>query len=174
VANDQGRYSMAWNDYYVTVVDKVIGQFKTGEDYPDGSVRRLSADAMRSAYRHSGVPGDLPETLDLWEEVTRPGMFFDIMVRGFYYVEAYDPEYYMNFRGLSSHDCFSPLYRMRARSTRSPLDHAAVALKVMRPECENIDDVIYDSYHFGIPLWFFDHEQVEQITDYIFEQWDIR
>jgi len=169
-----GRFSMAWDDYYITVVDKVIGHFKVGEDFPDGFTRHPDSDAMRSAYYHSGVVGDLPETLDLWDEITQPGMFFDPMVRGFFYVEVYDPAYYMDFLGLSSHDCFSPLYHMRSRSTRSPLDHAAIALVATRPMCEDLGRVGHESYHFGLPLWFIDHGQVEQIMDYVFDRWNIR
>ena len=63
---------------------------------------------------------------------------------------------------------------MRSRSTRSPIDYAPIALTTTRPECEHWDKPGHESYHFGIPLWFFDHEQVEQITDYIFEKWEIR
>ena len=32
----------------------------------------------------------------------------------------------------------------------------------------------YESYHFGFPLWFFEHEKVEQIADEIFRSWEIR
>ena len=167
---------MVWDDYYVTVVDKVVGVFKTGEDYPDdGSTRLLAYDALRMIVEADpGNHPDLPDTLTLWDEVTKPGMFFDPIVRGFYYVEVYDPEYYMDFLGQRSRDCFTPLYLMRARSTRSPIDFAAVALVATRPYCEDWGRITSESYHFGVPLWFFDHDKVEQIADYIFEQWEIR
>ena len=30
-----------------------------------------------------------------------------------------------------------------------------------------------DSFHFGFPLWFFEHESVYQIMDEIFAEWQI-
>jgi hypothetical protein len=172
LGSDPGKYSMAWDDYYVTVVDKVIGTFKTGEGMPS---RRLDQDALRMIVEPDpGSHPDLPDTLALWEEVTKPGMFFDPMVRGFYYVEVYDPGYYMDVLGLRSRDCFTPMYLMRARNTRSPINMAAVALVATRPSCEDWGRIAYESYHFGVPLWFFDHDKVEQIIDYIFDQWDVK
>lgn len=170
---DPGRYSMAWDDYYVTVVDKVIARFKQGDDIPPVN-RSIDFDAMMMAVEAGpdNHPG-LPDTLTLWDEVTKPWMFFDPQQRGFVYVEVYDPQYYMDFRSLTSHECFSPLYLMRARSTRSPIDYAPIALTTTRRWCEHWDRPGYESYHFGFPLWFFDHDKIDQIMDYIFEQWGV-
>ena len=175
---DYARLNMAHDDYYVSVIDKVLAPFKTGQDLPDGTYRNIDRDAMTIAIKDCYAPL-LPDTLRLWDEITQPGMFFDPMVRGFSYVEAYDPEYYMDYTGAFSHDCFSPIYRMKSRSTLSPLNGAAVALWTMDQDCE------YDEYtnpysmyyrgsaHFGLPLWFIDHGQVEMIAEHLYRKWGI-
>ncbi len=169
---EYAELSLAHDDYYVTVIDGVSGPFKTGIP---GIIRSLDRDAMRMAVGSGdALNSDLPDTLTLDETVTCSSCFFNPQVRGFYYVEVYDPQYYMDYLGRSSHDCFSPLYRMRARSTMSPLHYGAIALVATNPICEDLGRTGNESYHFGIPLWFIDHGQVEQIADFIFEQWDIR
>ncbi len=169
---EYAELSLVHDDYYVTVIDKVSGQFKTGIP---GISRSLDRDAMRMAIESGGMQNpDLPDTLTLDETVTCFTCFFNPQDRGFTYVEVYDPQYYMDYLGRESHDCFSPLYRMSSRSTMSPLDYGAIALVASNPICEDPGRTGYESYHFGLPLWFIDHEQVEQIADYIFDQWDIR
>jgi hypothetical protein len=120
------------------------------------------------------LPYDLPDTLTLDESVTCNGCFFDPRTRGFTYVEVYDPWYYMAILEAGSHPCFTPLYLMRSRSSVSPLDHGVVALVTAIPWCDNKIGGDHESYHFGFPLWFMDHDKVVQITDEIFTSWGIR
>ena len=169
---EYAKHSMAHDDYYVTVIDKVVANFRT--DLPDGVVRNTDRDAMVSANFYTDVLGDFPPALTLWDEITQPGMYFDPTKRGFTYVEVYDPVYYMDYLLKRSHRCFSPLYLMRSRSTLSPLDHAAVALIGTWQECEPWNRPGHESYHFGFPLWFIDHAQAEQVVDAIFQRWNIR
>jgi hypothetical protein len=181
---DFARYSMAHDDYYVTVIDKVNGVFR--DDLPDGVIRNPDRDGMTMAI-NTGIEHDsyydFPDTLSLWEEVTQPGMFFDPSVRGFWYVEVYDPQYYMDEILKESHECFTPLYAMRARSSLSAIDYATVAIRGTLGYdyyrdyynyCERYRVSRYESFHFGLPLWFMDHDQVEQIADNIFQEWNIR
>jgi hypothetical protein len=164
--------SMAYADYSISVIDKVCAQFKTAWDMP---TRDISRDAMRMAVLTNDYFSFLPDTLHLWDEITKPGMFFDPTVNGFSYVEVYDPEYYMDYKGMRSQSCFSPFYLMRTRSTLSVLDYSAVALRTTLYGCEDSEDPLpAESFHFGLPLWFMDHGQVEQIADYIFREWGIR
>jgi len=169
---DGGLFTMAHDDYYVTVIDKVIGEFRTG--MPEGIYRSLDRDAMRRADL-AGFSYYLPPTLDLRDEITQPGMFWYPPDRGFHFVEVYDPSYWMDYRMLESHPCFEPIYLMRARSTLSPLDHAAVAIWTLDGECE--DSWLYPyrprSAHFGLPLWYIEPEQSEAIVRYLFEGWGV-
>lgn len=173
---DYARLNMAHDDYYVSVIDKVLAPFKT--NLPEGVYRNIDRDAMTMAIKDCYAPL-LPDTLRLWDEITQPGLFFDPMVRGFWYVEAYDPAYYMDFTGARSHGCFSPIYRMKSRSTLSPLNGAAVALWTMDQDCEYDPDTnpypmhYQGSAHFGFPLWFIDHGQVEMIAEYLYHKWEI-
>lgn len=179
-----GVHCMGYRDYCVTVVDKVQGQFKNGDNMPPGVIRSLDRDAMRHAYRDDLDPytilyPGLPEELQLWSEVTAPGRFFDPVLRGFYYVEAYNPEYYMSWKGYPSRDCFHPMFRMKARNTLSAIDDCAVAIWISK-----YDDVVPDvgsgvavaapSLHFGLPLWFFNRAQVDSIIDVVFTEWQIK
>jgi hypothetical protein len=177
-----GVFCMPYKDYCVKSVDKVWGTFKTG-DMPPGLIRSLDRDAMRFAYKDAAdyitaqYPA-LPERLDLWEEVTKPGRFFDPMVRGFLYVEAYDPEYYMNYRLETSQPCFHPIYRMRSRNSLSVINNQTIAIWVTKyedvvPEVQTGIAVPARSVHFGFPLWFFDRTAVDQIVDVVFDEWGI-
>jgi hypothetical protein len=169
------KHSIAHNDYYITVIDKVSGVFKSGEDMVPGVNRSLERDALRMAVEADNSSGlDLPDTLMLDEIVTCSSCFFYPMTRGFSYVEAYDPEYYMDHIFASSHPCFTPLYRMKSRSSISPLNDAVIALRGTSGSCEQHRQTQYYSYHFGFPLWFMEHEKVEQIMDEIFRSWDIK
>jgi hypothetical protein len=173
------RFSMAHGDYYITVIDKVRGYFKTGDEFPPDYRHDIDYDALSWAYE-SGDAADLdfPDTLALDDLVTCPVCFFNRQERGFWYVEVYDPEYYMDFIGATSHPCFTPIYRMKARSTRSPLHDQPIAIMGTigggPGSCEPYRPTSYNSYHFGFPLWFFEHEKVEQIAEEIFRSWEIR
>ena len=128
-------------------------------------------------------PG-FPDTLMLDDEVTCSSCFFDPQDRGFLYVEVYDPQYWMDFKLIpSSLNCYNAMYRMKSRSTLSPLDDQAVAViitKYRKAFEEDIEAGIpvtilpADSFHFGVPLWFFNHEDVYQIMDEIFAEWQIQ
>ena len=187
------RYStraLPFDEFHITAIDEVIGNFRTDL----GVTRDLTRDAMRMALETGAATGlDLPDTLVLDEQVTCPVCFFNPEERGFYYVEAYDPSYIMDYLGVESHPCFTPLYLMRTRNSVSPLDWAPVALR-MDPRC-SLQMGYTDpapgsagasstpaaawpaprySYHFGFPLWFMDHDSVRQLTSEIFYEWGIK
>jgi len=177
-------YSLAHDDYYVTVIDKVVGPFRTWPAIPEGTIRTIDRDALIMAIG-TGEPADLdlPDTLALDETVTCEVCFFNPRIRGFTYVEAYDPGYYMDHIGAGSHPCFTPIYRMRSRNTLSPLNGAAIALRVATGSGGHMGSLgidgsygpaSHDSYHFGFPLWFMEHDKVQQITDEIFRSWEIK
>lgn len=178
-----GEQCMPYRDYCVTMLDKVWGQFKSGDDMPGGVIRTWDRDALHFAYRDDADPitmgyPDLPERLDLWEEVTKSGRYFDPQQRGFLYVEVYDPEYYMDFTYKTSQECFHPMYRTRSRSALSAIDHMTVAIWITKyddiiPVVESGIGVAARSVHFGFPLWFFDREAVNAIVDIVFEEWGI-
>ncbi|MCK4537228.1 MAG: hypothetical protein KAV42_00385 [Candidatus Krumholzibacteria bacterium] len=181
-----GVNSMPYKDYCVTIVDKVTGNFHTAEDMPDGANRSVDRDAMMRAVRdeedevvQTSLVG-LPDTLALWSEVTDcPVCFFNLRDRGFSYVELYDVEYYMEFRQIAaSQGCFHPMYRMRSMSVISPLYDQPVALVITkyRDLFYGRDDISFIpaySFHFGFPLWFFDREDVDQVMNVIFEDWQL-
>jgi len=182
-ADASGKLCMPYRDYCVTVLDKVWGTFKPVVDLPGGIIRNMDRDALIYAVRDGTDPindqyPDLPLRLDLWDEVMKPGRFFDPQVRGFIYVEAYDPEYYMEFTFHTSQGCFAPMYRMRTRSTLSPLRDATIAIWVRKydsviPDVQSGIAVAARSVHFGFPLWFFDPSQVDKIVGVVFEEWGI-
>jgi hypothetical protein len=161
----------------------VQGIFKTGDDMPPGVTRDIDRDAIRSAYRDDSDPytmahPGLPEEMQLWEEVTQPGRFFDPVSRGFFYVEVYDPEYWMLYNNIASLDCFHPAFRIRTRNTLSPIDHAATGLWITKyddvvPAAGSGIAVAAPSFHFGLPLWFFNRAQVDSIMDVVFDEWQI-
>jgi hypothetical protein len=173
-----GAGTMPYRDFCVTVLDKVYGVFR---DDPAMPWRNNEYDALFLAYLDDedpvtgSVPG-LPGYLHLWKEVTRPGRFFDPLVRGFHYVEIYDTKYWMKANNLRSQPCFHPLYRMRSRNSRSAVDHSVVAFwttKHMNAKNESPAYVPAPSVHFGIPLWFFDRNEVYALADAIFRMWRI-
>ncbi len=181
-----GVNSMPYKDYCATVVDKVIGTFRTGEDYPpDAAARNVTRDAMRYAVKDRQDPVTIsalaafPDTLALWSEITCPECFFNFNPQGFTYVELYDVEYYMDFRQInSSQGCFHPTYRMRALSSISPLWNQPVALVLSKYRDrfygrEDITFIPAYSFHFGFPLWFFDRQDVDQIMTAVFEEWQV-
>ena len=174
---------MGHRDYCISVVDKIIGTFRTGGEMP---VRRRDQDVLiycviddedSVTMQYPGLPLDLT----LSEDVTQPGMFFDPLntaVGGFTYVEAYNPAYWIETSGIRQQRCFHPIYRMKARNTRSPLDNATVAVWIDRysgvvPEGAGSPAVAARSIHFGLPLWFFRYTAVDSIANVVFEEWGL-
>ncbi|MBU8923341.1 MAG: hypothetical protein KOO63_16110 [Bacteroidales bacterium] len=175
---------MPYRDYGVTVVDGVVGRFCTGEEMPPGVRRSVDRDALYDAYSDESDPltlahPDLPATLELWDEITDcPWCFFNIRDRGFFYVEVYNPQYWMDFKFLTDQTDFHPMYRMRSMNILSPMHHQTIAIWVTKyedvlPEVAAGQAVAAPSVHMGFPLWFFDHDKANQIADVIFEEWGL-
>jgi len=85
----------------------------------------------------------------------------------------------MQETGLSSQACFHPMYRMRARNSRSPVDRTVFAVWIDKyadvvPEVNEGIAKNARSFHFGLPLWFFNHSTVDSIADVVFDEWGIR
>ena len=180
-----GAQSMPYRDYCVTMLDKVQANFRTDEDMP---LRWLyHYDVMTHAYRddqdlYTGSRPGLPERLELWEEITAPGRYFDpdssATLGGFTYVEIYDPGYWMDHKGVRSQSCFHPIYRMKAKNEESALNDCAIALWITSyddivPEVASGAAVAAPSFHFGFPLWFFARSQVDSIVQVVFEEWGL-
>ena len=180
---------MGYRDYCVKMVDKIWGTLRTDTEYMSNFKRLLRKyDVLDYAYRAdddsvtAGYPG-LPERLELWEQVTANGRFFDpnpinAYPGGLTYVEIYDPDYYMEFKIVESQPCFHPMFRMKARSSLSVLNDCAVAIWITKyedivPQVKGGTPVAARSVHFGFPLWFFKRAQVSQIVEVVFEEWGI-
>jgi hypothetical protein len=173
-----GVNSIAYRAYCVTVLDKVRPAQRLDSRMP---MRRIDYDALAYAFKDTRDPlttghADLPGVLTLWSQVTKDGMFFDPKVQGFTYVELYNPAYWMRTIGASNQDCFSPMYRMRARHVLSAVNGDAVAFWTTKyqgvvADAEGAVDA--PSVHFGFPLWFFNRAQVDSIADVIFDEWGI-
>jgi hypothetical protein len=178
-----GVMSMPYRDYCVTMLDKIQGMLRTDPEMLFRWVPHF--DVMTHAYRdrfdpYSSSHAELPERLELWEEVTRSGRYFDpdssAILGGFTYVEIYDPAYWMRARNSFSQSCFHPLYRMKAKSEESVLDDCVIALWVTRYENvvpEAADGIAAPSLHFGFPLWFFERGAVDSIVSVVFGEWGI-
>jgi hypothetical protein len=190
-SDTSGVNCMGYKDYCIKIVDKIWGQFRDPEEMPkdeNGVVvkRQMNRfDVMTYAYRADDDPitagyPELPERLELWSTVTNCEQCYfapDGPVGGFNYVEIYDPEYYMVFRNVDSRPCYHPIYRMKARSTRSVLNDQAVAVWISRYQNVVPDapgGVAAKSFHFGFPLWFFNRAAVDQIVDVVFSEWQIQ
>ena len=175
--NTTGERTMAYRDFCVSALDKAEGLFPK---YYLG-VRRPDYDAMRNAYLDRSDPliaamEWLPRRLELWEPVTRPGMFFDPFVRGFHYVEYYDPEYYMNYIGKNSQSCFHPMYRATTMNSWSVVHNTTVAFwysKYSGVKASPAGCIAAPSVHIGFPLWFFDRTQVDSLSTAIFNTWQL-
>ncbi len=176
-----GVESMAFRDYCVSVLDKAAALPRT-DWWWSMPERRIEWDAMGYGYIDAidavtRARADLPRTLQLWSTVTKPGNFFDPQVRGFSFVEIYDPAYWMSRIGVKSQSCFHPLYRMRTRSSLSAVDRTVIAFWTTRYAgvvAPVPDAVAAPSVHFGLPLWFFNRAQVDSIADVVFGEWGIR
>jgi hypothetical protein len=178
-SDTSGVFTMAYRDYCITVLDKVQPALRHDARVPTRSVDR---DAMSYAIMDTHDPitaahNKLPSSLELWERVQRPGMFFDPTVRGFHYVEIYNPGYWMTIVKASQQYCIHPMYRMRSRSPQSVINNACVAFWTTK-----YADVVADipgavaapSVHFGFPLWFFNRAQTDSLADAILSEWSIR
>ena len=180
-----GTNSMPYKDLCVTVVDKVSANFRTDDEMPPDVFRTVDRDAMRYGVKKVDDPvvaehlGGFPEQMRLWSGITCTSCFFNPLVRGFTYVEVYDPKYYMDFKLIPfSQGCFHPTYTMKARSVLSPLDNQAIAIVVTkyRDKFYGREDITFIpaySFHFGFPLWFFNRDDVNQAIDVIFNEWQL-
>ena len=180
-----GVYSMAYKDYCVSMLDKILGRFRDDQEMPQRVLAHY--DVMTHAYRDDSDPvtavhPGLPERLDLWEEVIKPGRYFDPHTSripgGFTYVEIYDPEYWMERNLAASQYCFHPLYRMQAKDEASALNNCTVAIWLTKyadivPDVSSGLSVAAPSLHFGFPLWFFERNAVDSIVDVVFSEWSI-
>jgi hypothetical protein len=181
-----GVNSYPYKDYCVTMIDKIVGTFRADADLPQRKVRNfdcvypgmnLSTDSWRDS-----VPG-MPAQLDLWDQVTAAGRFFnpqqpDPRPGGFTLVEVYDPYYWMHRNGVNSQPCFHPLFRMRAKSTSSALHNQPCALWVTKysrivPDVESGLAVAAPSLHLGFELWYFNRTQGQAVVDAMFRRWQI-
>ncbi len=175
-SNTTGENTMAYRDFCASALDKAEALFKTYY-----GVRRIDYDAMRYAWLDdsdpviAGIEG-LPHRLELWEQVTRPDMFYDPLDKGFHCIEYYDPEYFMRYTGIASQSCFHPMYRSTTMHARSLVYNSTVAfwhtryaeVKASPPGC-----VAAPSLHIGFPLWFFDRAQVDSLATAVFNVWQI-
>lgn len=184
--DQSGVNSMPYRDYCVTMLDKVDGVFRVDEGMP---LRiRDHCDCMIAALRDDSDPltaasPGFPERLDLWEEVTKPGRYFNpgdtLGPGGLTYAEIYDPEYWMERSAVYSQYCFHPLYRMQAKADSSALNNCTVAIwvttyKDVVPEVSSGVAVPAPSFHFGFPLWFFRRSSADSIAHVVFDEWGIR
>lgn len=180
-----GTGTMAYDDYCITMLDKISGSFRQGDDMPWRSVTQY--DVLRYAYKDpndpvtAGFPG-IPGRLRLKDQVTATGMFFSTdstsSPGGFTYVEVYNPEYWMDWKAVYSQHCFHPAYRMRAADRASVMNDCVVAFWITK-----YDDIVPDvvsgaavaapSIHFGFPLWFFREDAVDSIAGQMFECWGL-
>ncbi len=175
--NTTGANTMAYRDFCVSALDKAEGLFP--KTYL--GVRRIDYDAMRNAWLDRSdlliyeVEG-LPHRLDLWERVTRTGMFFNPVVRGFNYIEYYDSEYYMNYLNKGSQNCFHPMYRATTMNASSVNYNSTVAFwysKYDKVKASPAGCIAAPSVHIGFPLWFFNREQVDSLATAIFNEWQL-
>ncbi|HSG28075.1 MAG TPA: hypothetical protein VLA34_06310, partial [Candidatus Krumholzibacterium sp.] len=175
-----GVLSMPYKDLCVSVVDKIVGNFRVGVDMPQ---RIIENDGLAYIYRDTDdvfAAGftSMPARIDLWEELTCLECFFNPENNPFIFVEIYNPEYWMEEMMIRPLECFHPLYRMRTAGWISPVDYATVAFIATKysgkvPLVEDGVAVAANSYFFGLPLWYFDHGSIEQIADAIFLDWQI-
>ncbi len=174
-----GVRSMGYKDYCITVIDKISGLFRINRtmNFHDVMVEgyRDDTDSLTNLFSDQ-----LPESLYLWEEVSKEGRFFysGTPPGGFTYAEIYDPEYWILETGTQPQKCFHPIFRMKARNALSPIDDGTIAIWVTNyedvvPEVDSGIALAAPSFHFGFPLWFFNRSQVDQIVDFVFTQWQI-
>jgi len=171
------RDYLPYMDYCVTIVDKVVGAFQRDEAMPMRLERYDQMSHMVLAsneYTRDHV--GLPFRIELWEDATQPGSFFDPAVRGFTYVELYDTRYWMEHTGVLSQPCMTPMYIMKALDGRSPVNFQTCAFWATKYDtvlAESRGAVAAPSVHFGVPLWYFDRKHMQALANGIFEVWGI-
>lgn len=176
--DSSGVNAMPYKNFCVSVLDKVTGAIRNDGTVPD---RNVDHDALAYAYsdRNDPLTGRLvgiPTQLHLWEEVTKPGRYFDPSVRGFTFVEVYDPEYWMMSQGLHSQSCFHPIFRMRTRNAKSVLDNTTIAVwsTVHADVIANAPGAVAaPSLHLGFPPWYFNRNEMRAFADAVFRMWGI-
>jgi hypothetical protein len=178
-ADTTGARSFSYKHYCVTSIDKVFASaFKV---HTNLSPRTIDRDALDYAFKDlenpitQSMPG-LPDTLTLWEEVTKPGRYFDPEDKGFTYVEVYNPEYWMMINDLSPQPCFNPIYRIKTRKSYSDISNGVIAFcstKHAHVKAYAKGAVAAPCFQFGFPLWHFNRDQVNAIADAIFDRWNI-
>jgi hypothetical protein len=173
-----GVNAMPYKNFCVSVLDKVGGPLRSDGTVPN---RTIDQDGLTYAYcdRNDPLTGSLvglPLELHLWEEVTKPGRYFEPSVRGFHFVEVYDPEYWMMSQGLHSQSCFHPIFRMRTRNAKSVLDNTTIAVwsTVHADVIANVPGAVAaPSVHLGFPPWYFNRDEMRAFADVIFRKWGI-
>jgi hypothetical protein len=181
-----GVNSFPYKDYCVTMIDKVVGMLRDDPDMPWRRVRNYDcmypyALNLHDAWNDS-VPG-MPDTLNLWSEITKLGRFFYPLAAepypgGFTLVEVYNPAYWMTHTATTAQSCFHPLFKMKAKNSLSPLNDQAIALWVtkyshVKPDVASGISVAAPSLHLGFELWYFNRTQGTRIVDAMFRKWQI-
>ncbi|MDZ7860221.1 MAG: hypothetical protein U5O15_06085 [Candidatus Krumholzibacteriota bacterium] len=171
---------MVYADYGVRVMNKIA--YADYEDFADNSMTMAILD--RNDPVTSMYPG-LPDTLKLNENITGPGWFWDWHYEssdpsrcGLWYVETFDGPDDMENEGISGHlDWFHPMYRMKACSEFSEFNNSPVGL-ILTKNAYRVPlrgtSVPANSFHFGFPLWYLEHESVEKIFETVFTEWQIK
>jgi hypothetical protein len=172
----EGENTMPYRDFCVSVVDKVDGQPRPGEPNRDPLREGLAYAVIDDTDSLTLQMEGFPEKIELWSNVTSERSFFYPGNRGFTFVEIYDPQYWMWRINQPSQPCFHPLYRNVARNTRSylhmqPLAFAYTKYADVVPTAPG--GVAAPSFHFGIPLWYFNRAQSDSIAQAIFNVWQI-
>ncbi|MCD6378824.1 hypothetical protein J7M07_00070, partial [bacterium] len=177
--DDSYKDCMAYGDYGVKVLNKV--DFCDPVEHAENSMVMAILD--RNDPVTSMYPG-LPDTLKLNSAITTNGMFWDEQVWGpehcgLWYVETFDGPKDMDKElgeYVSHLNWFHPMYRMKACSSLSDFDDAPVAL-VLTKNAYRVPysgtGIAANSFHFGFPLWYLDHDSVEKLFDVIFTEWQI-
>jgi hypothetical protein len=163
------------------VLDKVYSSFLIENEDIGMPKRKLDWDGLRCGIVDESDPvtaayPGLPDTLDLWHMATRSGSFFDPDVRGFQYVEVYNPEYWTEDKGVFAQFCFHPMYRMIARSTLSAVHLQTIAFwttKYANVKPNVPGTIAAKSAHLGFPLFYFDRNDARAFIDVIFDEWGI-
>ena len=94
-----------------------------------------------------------------------------------HYVEVYNPKYWMQMKGIRPRSCFHPMYCIKTRNTVSPLNNMPIAIwSTVHADviADATNAVPAASVHMGIPLWYFDHDEVRALADAIFREWHIK
>ncbi len=178
--DDSYEDCMVYADYGVRVLNKV--DFADYDDLADNSMTMAILD--RNDPVTSMYPG-LPDTLKLNQDITGPGWWWDWNQEssdpsryGLWYVESFDSSDDMEYAGITRHlDWFHPMYRMKACNELSEFNNSPVGLILTRNAYRvpiRGTSIPANSFHFGFPLWYIEHESVEKIFETIFTEWQIK